>query len=136
VTTLKTAKSLMAAVVTMLCLTPAVSLARSHLNTSLPAKDSTITVSPEKLLLMFSEAVELTSLSLQRVGDRQPLTISGLPRWPERPLTVRLPQLSDGVYKVSYLVKNSYLHETRGSFEFTLAAHPRWPRARRTAQLD
>jgi len=113
-----------------------VSLARSHLDTSLPAKGSTLSVTPEKLLLMFSEAVELTSLTLHRVGDTQALTIAALPRWPGRPLTVRLPRLTDGIYTVNYQVMNADQHETKGSFDFTLATHPRWPRARRTAETD
>lgn len=130
---MNTGKRLTAALLTMLCAMPALTLARSHLNTSLPARDSVLTVSPEKLLLMFSEAVELTSLTLHRVGDREPLTIAALPRWPGRPLTVRLPRLTDGVYTVNYQVLNADQHETKGSFGFTLATHPRWPRARREA---
>jgi methionine-rich copper-binding protein CopC len=131
---MKTFKSLLTALLTMLCMAPAVSLARSHLDTTLPVRNSTINVSPEKLLLMFSEAVELTSLTLHREGDREPMKIASLPRWPGRPLTVRLPQLTDGVYTVNFHVMNADQHETRGSFEFTLATHPRWPRARNTAE--
>jgi methionine-rich copper-binding protein CopC len=124
------------ACVLLACLLPAVTLARSHLDASLPVKGSTVKVSPQRLLLMFSEAVQLTALTLHRVGDREPLKIVALPRWPGRPITVDLPHLKDGVYKVDYQVNSGDLHDTRGSFEFTLAAHPRWPRARRTAELD
>jgi methionine-rich copper-binding protein CopC len=133
---MKRAKCLLASALTIACLLPAVCSARSHLDASVPVKGSTVTVSPEKLLLMFSEAVQLTALTLQRVGDREPLRIEALPRWPGRPLTVRLPRLKDGVYKVAYQVDTGDMHDTKGSFEFTLTTHPRWPRARRTAELD
>ncbi len=118
----------------MACGMPLVGLARSHLQVSLPAKDSTVTASPEKLLLMFSEAVELTSLTLHREGDKEPVKVTQLPPLPGRPVSVRLPRLAAGVYTVKYWVMNSDLRETRGSFEFTLQSGPDWPRARRTAE--
>ena len=113
---------------------PLVAFSKSHLQVSLPAKDSTVTGSPEKLLLMFSEAVELTSLTLQREGDKEPVHVTQLPPLPGRPVSVRLPRLAPGVYTVRYWVMNSDLRETRGSFVFTLQEGPDWPRARRTAE--
>jgi methionine-rich copper-binding protein CopC len=127
-------KRLAACVFALSCALPLASFARSHLQDSLPAKGATLTASPEKLLLMFSEAVELTSLTLQRVGDRQPLKVTALPPLPGRPVSVKLPKLPSGVYTVRYWVLSSDLRETRGSFEFTLAMGPDWPRARRTAE--
>lgn len=127
-------KRIAACVVALACGLPLVCFAKSHLQVSLPAKDSTVTGSPEKLLLMFSEAVELTSLTLQREGDKEPVHVTQLPPLPGRPVSVRLPRLGPGVYTVRYWVMNSDLRETRGSFTFTLQEGPDWPRARRTAE--
>jgi len=127
-------KRLAACVLALSCAWPLAGFARSHLQDSLPAKGSTLTASPEKLLLMFSEAVELTSLTLQRVGDREPFKVTTLPPLPGRPVSVSLPKLPAGVYTVRYWVLNEDLRETHGAFQFTLAIGPEWPRARRTAE--
>ena len=48
---------------------PLAAMAHVHLQSSIPAAGSTVKASPERLVLVFQEAVELKALSVQKVGD-------------------------------------------------------------------
>jgi methionine-rich copper-binding protein CopC len=128
-------KSFASLLVALVCAASVPVLANSRLVTSVPEKNSTVSVSPEKLLLMFAEPVELTSLTLQKAGDRAPLRIHALPELPGRPLVVELPKLAAGEYTVTYWITNSNLRESRGSFAFMVDSSPEWPRARRFTEV-
>src|SRR5512139_1108681 len=79
---------------------PLAAFAHVHLESSIPAAGSTVK-SPDRLVLVFQEAVELKALSVQKAGDKAPTTLE-LPKAAAEQLAVPLPKLADGDYTVSY----------------------------------
>lgn len=99
---------------------PLVALAHVHLESSIPAKGSTVSASPPKLVLVFQEAVELKALSLQRAGDKT-VTALELPREAAEQLAVPLPKLAAGDYTVNYTYVGPDEHKMSSSLKFTVS---------------
>ena len=96
--------------------------AHAHLLTSSPPADSVITMSPAKLVLNFSEAAQLTALSIQKGSDPQqklnpPLTDAAAQ------ISMPLPPLTPGVYTLTWRVLSADGHVVSGALRFTLSGH-------------
>lgn len=95
--------------------------AHAHLQKSNPADNSVITASPTHLVLSFSEAARLTTLSIQKDNEPErklqpPSTAAA------QQISVPLPPLAPGAYTVSWHVLSDDGHVMSGTLHFTLAA--------------
>lgn len=95
--------------------------AHAHLQKSSPADNSVITTSPSALVLNFSEAARLTALSIQK-GNEPEQKLTPLPTTAAAQISVPLPQLTPGVYMISWHVLSDDGHVMSGALHFTLAA--------------
>jgi copper resistance protein C len=108
-------------VATLLAAAPLAVLAHVHLESSIPAAGSTVQAGPEKLVLVFQEAVELKALSLQKVGD-QAATALPLPKEAAEQLAVPLPKLTDGSYTINYTYVGPDGHKMSSTLKFSVSA--------------
>jgi len=106
---------------TLLAAAPLAALAHVHLESSIPAAGSTVKAGPEKLVLVFQEAVELKALSLQKTGDKA-ATALPLPKDAAEQLAVPLPKLTDGNYTISYTYVGPDEHKMSSTLKFTISA--------------
>lgn len=106
---------------TLLATAPLAAMAHVHLESSIPAADSTVKAGPEKLVLVFQEAVELKALSLQKAGDKA-VTALPLPKEAAEQLAVPMPKLTDGDYTVSYTFVGPDEHKMSSTLKFKVSA--------------
>jgi methionine-rich copper-binding protein CopC len=97
--------------------------AHAHLQKSTPADNSVITTSPSNLVLNFSEAARLTTLSIQR-GNETQQNLKPLPTSAAQQISVPLPPLTPGTYSVNWRVVSDDGHVMAGALHFTLASDP------------
>lgn len=109
------------ALAVLLLVAPLAALAHVHLQSSIPAAGSTVKVSPEKLVLVFQEAVELKALSVQKAGDKV-ATLLTLPKEAAEQIAVPLPKLAAGDYTVSYTYVGPDEHRMSSTLRFTVSA--------------
>jgi copper transport protein len=109
---------------------PAVASAHSALESSDPAADSSVPVSPRQIVLTFSEAPD-AKLSLVRVLDAQGATVPGVgaaEAVPGAPTSLRVAPskpLADGVYTVNWRAVSSVDgHVESGAFAFGIGEEP------------
>ena len=95
--------------------------AHAHLQKSTPADNSVITTSPSNLVLNFSEAARLTTLSIQR-GNEPQQNLKPLPTSAAQQISVPLPPLTPGTYSVKWRVVSDDGHVVSGALHFTVAA--------------
>jgi len=95
--------------------------AHAQLQKSSPADNSVITTSPPDLVLNFSEAAQLTALSIQK-GNEPEQKLKPLPGIAAAQISVPLPQLTPGAYTISWHVLSEDGHVTSGALHFTLSA--------------
>ena len=97
--------------------------AHAHLRSAVPAVDSTVTTSPNAVSITYTEAVEPKFSTIEvddstgkRVDQQDPHTaaIDG------KVLSVSVPSLSAGTYKVIWHVTAVDTHKTEGTFTFTV----------------
>jgi copper resistance protein C len=108
----------------LLCLllaAPMGAFAHVHLESSIPAAGSTVKASPEKLVLVFQEAVELKALSLLKAGEKAAKPLP-LPKEAAEQLAVPLPKLADGDYTVSYTYIGPDEHKMDSKLQFKVSA--------------
>lgn len=105
----------------LLMLAPMAVLAHVHLQSSIPAAGSTVKASPERLVLVFQEAVELKALSVQKSGDKAPTALE-LPKAASEQLAIALPKLPDGDYTVSYTYVGPDEHRMTSTLKFRVSA--------------
>lgn len=102
---------------------PVVTLAHAHLVRSTPANGSTLSAVPDHFLLVFSESVHLTALSIQKEGDVNARKIESLPKDASDHFLIPAPSLTPGVYTLTFRnVATDDGHVTSGSIRFTTAA--------------
>jgi len=103
--------------VTALCLVAATAHAHAHLTDSDPREGST-GKAPAQIVLTFSEAARLTTITLGKEGTEArklaPPTEMGVR------LTVLLPALEAGRYTLSWRVVGTDGHVTSGALHFTV----------------
>ena len=105
---------------------PLAAFAHVHLESSIPAAGSTVKASPERLVLVFQEAVELKALSVQKTGDKAPTALQ-LPKAAAEQLAVPLPKLADGDYVVSYTYVGPDEHRMSSTLKFKVSASKAGP---------
>lgn len=105
---------------------PVAAFAHAHLESSIPAKGSTVTASLDSVTLDFDEGVVLTTLKLQKAGEKTARDLKPLPeKFSEHP-KVPLPKLADGDYVLTYAAQSTDTHESKGTIPFKVgpAAKP------------
>ena len=93
--------------------------AHAHLTASVPA-DGSSGNAPEQIVLSFSEAARLTALTLERQGE-EPRKISSLPTTAASRVTVPMPKLAAGAYRLTWRALGADGHVTSGTLHFTVA---------------
>ena len=96
----------------------ATAYAHAHLTAAVPAEDSAGTA-PQQVVLTFSEAARITSMTLQREGE-EPHKLTPLPAEVAARITVPLPRLSPGKYTLSWRVVGDDGHIVPGALHFTV----------------
>jgi methionine-rich copper-binding protein CopC len=99
---------------------PMVTFAHAHLLQSMPADGSTLSAAPAQFTLKFSEAAQLTALSLQKQGESQAHKIKPLPGEASAQFSVPAPPLAPGGYELRYRVISADSHVAAGSVHFTV----------------
>lgn len=110
----------------LLLAAPLAAQAHAHLEKSIPA-DKSRTEKVESLELTFTEAVQLTGLTLQR-GSEAAKTLA-VPKESAAGFTIPVAGLVPGDYVVRWTVATDDSHSSTGRFTFTVnpaahAAHP------------
>jgi methionine-rich copper-binding protein CopC len=93
-------------------------LAHAHLTDSSPADGSQLLSGPAALVLNFSEAVQLTALSLQRNGATAQKLAP--PEQAAARISVPLPKLTAGAYVVRFRTLGSDGHVVPGQIRFSI----------------
>ena len=96
----------------------ATAYAHAHLTAAVPAEGSAVTA-PRQVVLTFSEAARITSMTLQREGE-EPHKLTPLPAEVSTRITVPLPKLSPGRYTLSWRVVSDDGHIMPGALHFTV----------------
>ena len=94
--------------------------AHAHLTAAVPAEGSAVTA-PRQVVLTFSEAARITSMTLQREGE-EPHKLTPLPAEVAARISVPLPRLSPGKYTLSWRVVGADGHVGPGALHFTVLA--------------
>ncbi|MGU3399980.1 copper resistance protein CopC [Brucellaceae bacterium D45D] len=98
--------------------------AHAHLSRSEPAEDATLKTPPETVLIEYTEALELDLSKLVLIDAEGKAVETGrvehLDKNPKT-LTIKLPALKPGTYKVEWEAASVDTHRTEGSFSFTVA---------------
>jgi methionine-rich copper-binding protein CopC len=93
--------------------------AHAHLERSTPADGSVLSAAPAQLVLQFSEAAQLATLSIERNGgEKQKVTT--LPETAQLRIVIALPALPPGDYVVSWRVVGVDGHVVPGRIHFTV----------------
>jgi methionine-rich copper-binding protein CopC len=104
----------------MLCvLLPAAAFAHAHLQKSSPAEGAALAVAPKSVQLQFSEAAQLTGLSVQRKGA----ALQALPHATvaaAKQVEAALPELVPGQYALAWRVLSADGHVMNGTLHFTV----------------
>jgi methionine-rich copper-binding protein CopC len=93
--------------------------AHPHLERSTPADGSVLSAAPAQLVLQFSEAAQLATLSIERGGGEKQ-TVTTLPETAQSRIVIALPALSPGGYVVSWRVVGVDGHVVPGRIQFTV----------------
>lgn len=100
---------------------PVLALAHAHLESAQPANGSTVKAAPSQVMLMFSDSLSLTEVTLEKQGGK-PEQIKDLPKDLSRHQMVTLPKLGDGQYVLRYRGVGEDTHEAKGSLRFTVSS--------------
>jgi methionine-rich copper-binding protein CopC len=92
--------------------------AHAHLTAAVPPEGSS-GKAPEHIVLSFSEAARITTMTLQREGE-EPRKLTPLPAEMAARITVPLPRLAPGKYTLSWRVIGSDGHVVPGALHFTV----------------
>ena len=93
--------------------------AHTHLQQATPADGSVLEAAPKQLVLRFSEAAQLTALSIAKEGGA-PQKLAPLPEKPQATIVVALPALAPGHYVVTWRAVSADGHVAPGQIRFTL----------------
>ena len=104
-----------------LTLGPAPADAHAELISTEPASGEQLDVAPERVVLRFSESVDVSDDAVEVLtagGDRVDVGDPGHPDGERSSVAVDLPDLDDGTYVVSWRVLSSDSHPVSGAFTF------------------
>lgn len=104
-----------------LALLPIFAQAHGHLEKSMPA-DGSKSAAPDHVMLEFSEAVQVTALSIQKDGSKDEQKIAPLPTKPTEMVNVPAPKLEPGVYTLKWRALGDDHHVASGVVHFTVVA--------------
>jgi len=104
---------------TMLALT-GIARAHTHLEMAMPADNSVLPSPPSQIMLHFSEVARLTALSIQKEGEKEPKSITALPKEASAALSVPVDPLAPGKYVVNWRVVGDDNHVMSGALHFTV----------------
>ncbi|MBX5463096.1 MAG: copper resistance protein CopC [Steroidobacteraceae bacterium] len=93
--------------------------AHTHLKEAVPANGSTLTASPEHIMLTFSEPTRVTALTLQKEGEAAQ-KLAPLPTEASAHVMVPAPKLAPGKYTVSWRAVGTDNHVMSGTVQFTV----------------
>ena len=110
-------KRLLSAVAMLFCFGAA--QAHTHLQSSMPADQAVLASAPAEIMLHFSEASRLTSLSIQKEGGQEQ-KIAALPKTASAAVKVPLTPLSPGKYTVNWRAVGGDNHVMSGKLQFTV----------------
>jgi methionine-rich copper-binding protein CopC len=112
-------KYLSSAIALTVLFASALAQAHSHLASSTPA-DGSVVKAPTAIELNFSEAVTLTSVSIQK-GEEKPQSLGPLTDKPVEKASVTVPALAPGKYVVNYRAVSDDNHVMKGTLRFTVS---------------
>ncbi len=109
-------------VAAMLAFAPAAAFAHAHLSNAVPAENTTV-AAPGQVSLGFTEALERSFSTIEVQDGAGKRVDDGVYRPETNParLTIGLPKLPGGVYKVIWHATSVDTHRTEGAFTFTIA---------------
>lgn len=99
-----------------------VAQAHTHLKSSMPADKAVLTAAPKQVMLHFSEPTRLTAVTLQKDGEKNETTLSGLPKEATADVTLPVEIAAPGAYKVTWRAVGADNHVMSGSIQFTVSA--------------
>jgi len=100
-----------------------VAMAHTKIQGSSPADGSTVANVPKEFTLTFAEAVQLTTLTVQKDGG-EARKITPLPKATAAQLKVPAPPLENGHYTVTWRVLGKDGHVMTGKIGFTVGSKP------------
>jgi copper transport protein len=112
-------KALLPLIYMSIVLTPAVALAHAHLVRSSPAENAVLEKSPPTATLVFAEPVTMTAVKIESAGGVK-ATLQPLPAGPTAELSVSLPTLVPGRYKMSWRAVSDDGHIMSGEIHFSV----------------
>lgn len=119
---MNTLKKILATVA--LAVSPVLALAHTHLESAQPANGSTVKSAPAQVMLMFSDSLALSEVTLEKAGGK-PEKLKDLPKDLARHQRVTLPKLGEGQYVLRYRGVSEDTHEAKGTLRFTVSAQAR-----------
>jgi len=105
-------------------------LAHTGLKESVPAEGSVLSVSPEHLLLSFTEEVRLFRLDVLTIleSEEEKIDIGFVPESAtEAEYSFQLPELSTGNYRIDWSVMGADSHAVQGSVSFSVSTQGHMP---------
>jgi methionine-rich copper-binding protein CopC len=118
VMTMKRRLVIVAAIATLF---PLLAAAHTKLTETAPANGSVVKVAPDQIMLMFSEAANLTKLTIQKAGDKAVQKLGPLPKDAAAHFMIAAPKLGPGSYTLSYRALSDDNHVASGTVTFTIA---------------
>jgi copper resistance protein C len=113
---MKTIRTFLLAAVAMV---PGLVVAHAKLQSAVPAADSSIAAMPAQVMLHFSEAVKLTSLTIEKEGGTDKLELK-LPAEATSMAHAAAPKLGAGVYLLNWRGMSNDGHVMNGTVRFTV----------------
>ncbi|HXC60455.1 MAG TPA: copper resistance CopC family protein [Steroidobacteraceae bacterium] len=107
---------------TLLTAAPLMAMAHVNLESSTPAKGSTVHASPEKVILVFGETVELKSLSVSKAGSKAAAVLLASPKEAATQFSAPMPKLVDGDYVITYRYIGDDQHDMTSTIRFKISA--------------
>ena len=112
-------KAILLSIAASIVLLPATSLAHTHLLRSAPVENAVLEKSPPVATLVFAEPVTLTAVKIES-SEGGEIPVKSLPAKPAAELSVALPTLSLGRYKISWRAISDDGHIMSGEIHFTI----------------
>jgi copper transport protein len=107
------------AIVGSMVLLPVCALAHAHLVRSSPAENAILDMAPPAATLVFAEPVTLTAVNIESAAGAR-TSVKPLPANPTAEVSVALPTLATGRYKLSWRAVSDDGHVMSGVIHFTV----------------
>jgi len=114
-------KTILLSIVGSILLLPVAARAHTHLLRSSPAENAVLEKPPPSATLVFAEPVTLTALKLESADGAKP-SVRMPPGKPATEISVPLPELAPGRYKMDWRAVGHDGHMMSGDIHFTVGA--------------